>query len=103
MQGKPFDTYGTTDLVAGMTDFAKGGYQGGYKAAGGDAEFKALTDDWYKRNLKVGAWKQVDSSLKNLKSLKNAARILGPLAMLAEGADFLITAWGCLKDNKLQK
>jgi RHS repeat-associated protein len=103
MQGKPFDTYGTTDLVAGMTDFANGAYQGGYKAAGGDAEFKALTNDWYKRNLKVGAWKQVDSSLKNLKSLKNAARILGPLAMLAEGADFLITAWGCLNDNKLQK
>jgi RHS repeat-associated protein len=103
MQGKPFDVYGGTDLAAGMTDFAKGAYQGAYKAAGGDAELKALTDDWYKRNLKVGAWKQVDSSLKNLKSLKNAARALGPLAMLAEAADFLITAYGCLEDNKLKK
>ena len=86
-----------------MTDFAKGAYQGGYKAAGGDAEFKALTDDWYKRNLKIGTWKQVDASLKNLKSLKTAARVLGPLAMIAEAADFGITAYGCLKDNKLKK
>jgi RHS repeat-associated protein len=103
LQGRPLDVYGTTDLVAGMADMANGGYQSAYKSAGGDAELKALTDDWYKRNLKIGAWKQVDASLKNLKGLKSAVRALGPIAAITEGADFLITAYGCLEDNKLKK
>jgi RHS repeat-associated protein len=103
MQGKPLDVYGGTDLAAGMTDFAKGAYQGAYKASGGDAELKAAKDDWYKRSLKYGAWKQADDTIKNLKPLKNAVRVLGPLAIIAELADFGITSYNCLDDNKLKK